>query len=114
MHELSIAKGIVETVRRQLSDSRACEVRTVRLRVGELAGITPDSLRICFEVVSQETPLQGAALEIENVPGISLCLGCNREFKRGNFVMGCPFCENSSLELISGDELDVVEIELAE
>ena len=42
---------------------------SVRLRVGRLSGVVPDAMRFCFELVTAGTPLEGAALEIEQPEG---------------------------------------------
>ena len=69
MHELSIAQGVLEEVRRHLPQGSPLSVRTVRVRLGEEAGIAPEALTFCFELVSRGTPAEGAALKIERVAG---------------------------------------------
>ena len=69
MHELSIARSVLEAVQRHLPPGRPLSVRTVRVRLGEEAGIAPESLTFCFDLVSRGTPAEGAALEIERVAG---------------------------------------------
>jgi len=72
MHELSIAQGIVETVRRHLHAGEIHEVKAVRLRLGDQTAIAPESLQFCFDLACEGTILRGARLEIENVPGDAL------------------------------------------
>jgi hydrogenase nickel incorporation protein HypA/HybF len=72
MHELSIAQGIVEVVRKHLPMDEVQEVKAVRLRIGDQVTIVPDSLQFCFDLACEGTILQGARLEIENVPGDGL------------------------------------------
>lgn len=69
MHELSIAHEIVETVRRHLPSQGPGLVKRVRLQVGALNRITPDSLRFCFGAASRGTVVEGAKLEIQETPG---------------------------------------------
>ena len=45
MHELSIARSVLETVLDEAGKAHAGKVVKVTLKIGELAGIMPDSLR---------------------------------------------------------------------
>jgi hydrogenase nickel incorporation protein HypA/HybF len=72
MHEFPIARRIVELVGQQLLPGQAGEVRSVKLKVGELTGLAPEALTFCFEAACEGTAVQGAILEIEQVPGDEL------------------------------------------
>ncbi len=113
MHELSIAQSIVKAVKRRLPEGERRGVKSVRLKVGGLAGVNTESLEFCFGIASEGTAVQGARLEIENVPAVCLCRNCGSGFEAGRHVTVCPNCENPRVELVSGDELDLVEVELA-
>jgi hydrogenase nickel incorporation protein HypA/HybF len=69
MHELSITQSIVAICAEQAGAAR---VTRVTLEIGDLAAIVPDALRFCFELCAQDTVLQGAQLEIVDVPGLEL------------------------------------------
>ncbi|MBI3610782.1 MAG: hydrogenase maturation nickel metallochaperone HypA [Nitrospirae bacterium] len=72
MHEFSIARSIVESVRQHLPAGELRGVKSVKLRIGDRVGIAPESLTFCFELAGQGTALDGAKLEIEPVPGNEL------------------------------------------
>ena len=61
MHELAIIEGVLDMVTERLPDAT---ISCVRLEVGELSGVVPDSLQFCFELATEGTSLQGASLEI--------------------------------------------------
>lgn len=69
MHELGLALNIVDIVQQHVPAIRASDVRDVRVRVGEFAGVLPDSLEFCFSAIVAGTPWQRARLAIEPVPG---------------------------------------------
>jgi hydrogenase nickel incorporation protein HypA/HybF len=71
MHELALAQGVLDVV---LDVANGREVRTVRVRAGELLAVTVDSLRFCFELVAQDTPAAAATLEVEITPGDALLI----------------------------------------
>ncbi len=67
MHELSIAQNIVDIVQQHLPETRGGEVQSVKVRVGRLSGVIPESLEFCFSVIVGDTVLRGAELAIELV-----------------------------------------------
>ncbi len=107
MHELGIARNVVAIVGEQAGDAR---VLRVRLRVGRLAAVMPDALRFCFDVCTRGTALEGATLEIEEVPGQWQCNECGAEFEHDGFGQACQ-CGSYRLRCTGGEDLKVVEME---
>ena len=114
MHEMSIAKNLLEIIQRHAPTNGGARVKVIRLRIGEMAGVVPESLRFCLEVVSEGTVAHGAALEIEHVLIVGRCNDCRSDFEVERYVFICPNCESTNVELLSGNELDVVELEVEE
>ncbi|MBI5529074.1 MAG: hydrogenase maturation nickel metallochaperone HypA [Deltaproteobacteria bacterium] len=69
MHELGLTQDLVDLVTAKAVAEGVAKVISVRLMVGEFAGVEPDSVSFCFEVVSRGTVAENARLEIERVPG---------------------------------------------
>lgn len=113
MHELAIAQSIVEAVEAKATECNAAHVKSVRLKIGEANGVVTDSLTFCFEMLaSLEPTLAGAQLLIDTVPHRARCRHCNKEFAIVNFVAQCPTCQEWSNEVISGNEMQIVEMEI--
>lgn len=113
MHELAIAEGIADVVTRSATEHGATRVKNVHLRIGEASGVVPDSLSFCFELLAGQTPLlTGAKLSIDVTPHRAWCRGCAREFQVRDFVSQCPDCQEWSDRIVSGTELQVVEMEI--
>ena len=113
MHELSIAQSIVEVVEARAAEYNAARVKGVRLKIGEASGVVTDSLTFCFEMLTSLDPaLTGAQLLIDIVPHRAQCRHCDREFTVTNFVAQCPTCAEWSSEIISGTELQILEMEI--
>jgi hydrogenase nickel incorporation protein HypA/HybF len=113
MHEMSIAQNVIEIVEQQLRDSGPARARAVRLRIGEMAGVVPDSLEFCFTALTEQSPhLYGASLIIERIPVSARCKSCQHISQIEVPAFFCTSCESSDLELLSGMELQVVSIEL--
>lgn len=114
MHELSLAQDIVEIIRQYVPEDRAGYVRTVKIKVGPLAGVVADSLDFCFGAIVGDTPLRHARLDIEATRLQSVCSACDTTFTVEGSSFLCPQCGSIDNSLVSGTELQVVEIELSD
>lgn len=112
MHELSIAQDIVDIVRQNLPGKGTQPVRRVKVRIGEMAGVVPDSLEFCFQAITSNTMCEGAALVIEHVPVVLRCNACGKESALEHLAFYCPFCRSTDVVMISGNELQIVEMEI--
>ncbi|WP_175407365.1 hydrogenase maturation nickel metallochaperone HypA [Streptomyces sp. TRM64462] len=108
MHELSIATAVVEAVEDAVRAHGADGVESVRLRVGELAGVVPDALRFAFGIASEGTAVAGAALTVEEVAATARCASCREGFAVGCPPdLTCPECGADAAELLTGRELEL-------
>ncbi|MER5603607.1 hydrogenase maturation nickel metallochaperone HypA [Streptomyces sp. NPDC002265] len=112
MHEMSIALAVigqVEEAAERAGDVTA--VRSVRLLVGELAGVVPDALAFCFELACAGTVLEGAELVTETVPGRARCAPCAHEWAVGiPPLLSCPRCGGAGTDLRAGRELQIAAV----
>lgn len=116
MHELSICEGILEVADSALKSAAVRRPRVVRLnlRVGRLTAVVPDSLRFYFDLLTPGTSLEGASLEIEEVPILAHCSDCAASFEIDTPSFICPVCAGGLLEIVSGRELQLVSLETAD
>jgi hydrogenase nickel incorporation protein HypA/HybF len=110
VHEIGIAQEVVA-----LAEERAGGRRVTRvvLQVGKLSGVLPDAVRFCFEVCAEGTVVAGAVLEILETPGLARCRACGAEVPLHRPYGQCG-CGNSDLDWVTGDELRVKELEVAD
>ncbi len=111
MHELAIASAIVATVERHAGGG---PVTAVRVRVGRLRQVVPDSLEFCFGMVARDSVCEGARLELEIVPAVLRCSGCQHEWKIELPPFWCPECAGGDVVPVRGEELEVESIEIEE
>ncbi len=110
MHELSIAESILEIVRAHAPPGRT--VTSIRVRVGALSGVVPDSLEFCFTAITQDTPLAAARLALEFIPFVIQCRTCGVRSDTEPGLALCPGCGGTDTRIVSGTELQVAEIEI--
>ncbi len=108
MHELSITQSVVDAI---VEKSAGRKVTAVRLRVGRLSGFVPDAMRFCFELASEGTNVHGAALDIDEPPGVAHCRTCEEDFLLTDLVLLCP-CGSADVEVVSGRELVVASVDV--
>lgn len=111
MHEMSVTRSMLEIVRREMEANNIRKLNKLKIRVGELTAIEPEAMRFAFDVSINGTSLEGAALEIEEVPLCGRCRECASEFRITAFENRCPKCSSTNIERISGHELEIISIE---
>ena len=109
MHELAIVEGVVDQVTTRLPETR---IRSVRLEIGALSGVVPDALRFCFDLATEGTTMEGASLEITEMPGRCRCRSCGGEFSPDGLILLCP-CGGADVEVLSGQELKIASVGVA-
>jgi hydrogenase nickel incorporation protein HypA/HybF len=114
MHELSVAQSIVEIIQQHIPESEWGHVAAVRLKIGAVAGVVPDSLEFSFQAVIAESLLRHAHLEIESVPFRIHCNACDTTSENEVGFALCSTCGSTDTKILSGSELHITEIELAE
>ena len=115
MHELSIAVSLVDVASREAAAAGAERVCTVYLKVGALSGVVRDALAFAFDVATTHTMLEGATLEIEDVPVAVFCPQCDAEKELPDaYRFRCPSCGTPTPEILRGRELEIAALEIYE
>ncbi|MGF1429021.1 hydrogenase maturation nickel metallochaperone HypA [Kitasatospora sp. LaBMicrA B282] len=112
---MSIAVAVLEQVEQAAREHGAGGVAEIRLRIGELAGVVPQALDFCFELACAETVAEGARLSVEAVEARASCAGCAMEWAVGMPPdLGCPRCPGVAGELLTGRELQILDVRWAD
>lgn len=112
MHELSVAQNILEIVEEHVPSSGLSLVKNVKLKIGALAGIVPDSLEFCFNAIKEQTPMRNAVLVVEHIPFELECRTCGKVSTNDIGMFLCPECGSDETSMIAGNELLVTAIEV--
>jgi hydrogenase nickel incorporation protein HypA/HybF len=108
MHEMAITESVISAVSEKVGERR---VQRVSLAVGRLSGVVAESLYFYFDLATEGTPLEGSKLEIIDIPGRARCRSCGAEVELEDMIALCT-CGSADLEILSGEELTIKEVEL--
>lgn len=114
VHELSIATSLVELACEKAAGLGNVRVEAVYVRLGPLAGVVRDALLFSFDVAARGTALEGARLELEEVPLTVLCPRCEAERELAGFPLECPACGTPTPRVLRGRELELTSLEVLE
>ena len=114
MHELRIARNIIDSVLSEMEKRGLKKLSGVGLRIGALTDIVPESLEFGFNLLVADTPMTGAKLRIERVPVKGRCRECGTEFKVEDMQFLCPSCKARGIDLLQGQELEICYLDVDE
>ncbi len=113
MHEVSIAVSLLEMIERKCREEGYPSVESLKIRIGRASGILPEAMQFAFEAAKQDTVARNANLRIDLVPARGICKDCATPFEwEPPYVQECPLCNSSSVKIISGYEMELVEFEI--
>lgn len=112
MHELALARGVVEVIEEQAAAQRFRRVVRVRLVIGALSHVEPEALAFGFDAVSRGTAAEGAALVIDRPPGQAYCLDCEATVTVDERAAPCPRCAGWRLMITGGDDMRIKDLEV--
>ena len=112
MHEMALTESILGLIEDEARASGFTKVKLVRLEVGTLSHVSAEALVFCFDAVTRGTIAEGAALDIVAVEGSGWCLDCSQTVPLAERFGACPLCGNHHVQMTTGDELRVKELEV--
>ncbi len=112
MHELSICRSLLAEAAAVASRHGADAVTSLTVGVGPLSGVEPGLLERAFSLACCGTVAEGAALRFETPPIQVRCRTCAGVSAAAANRLICAHCGDWRTELISGDELILMSVEL--
>jgi hydrogenase nickel incorporation protein HypA/HybF len=112
MHEIGIVQGALDLALQAAEKAAATRVEIVRMRVGSMTGVVPEALQFAFEALRDGTLAAEAQLEVEVVAARCWCAKCQREFGAEDWLQRCPECQEPSVDVRHGLELELASIEV--
>lgn len=112
MHELSLAQSVVEMVDGLSKKEGFKKVHRIRLGVGAMSGVMKESLEFCFSLLVQGTILEGATLEMTDIPLKIHCRACGAECQVIPDDIRCTDCGSGSVEVKEGRDFKVIDLDV--
>ena len=112
MHEYSIVQALIDRASEE-ARKRGAAIKGLSVRIGTLAGVEPELLKIAYDTFRERTLCADASLDIRSVEALWQCPACGHSFPSGA-QLTCPRCKLPA-RLTQGDEifLDRIEMEVA-
>lgn len=115
MHELSLAMSLIDAACEEAGRLGDVRIEALHLRLGALSGVVREALEFSFDLAAEGTAIEGARLQIEEVPVIVFCPACRAERELpGLQSFRCPVCAAETPDVVRGRELELIGLELAE
>lgn len=114
MHEFSIVESLISTVVNECRNAGFNKIEKIRILIGKASGVMPEALLFAFDILKEDTITKDATLIIEEALLTGRCNNCDRIFTTEEaFIFSCPNCHHSTFEIIAGQELNIIDIEVA-
>ena len=111
VHELGICRSLLKMVA-DVARQHGGVVETVVLRIGPLSGVEAAAVRRAFPIAASGTVADGAALVVETADVVVRCRACGTTTQATAGNLACGSCGDWHTDLLSGDEMLLVRVEL--
>jgi hydrogenase nickel incorporation protein HypA/HybF len=111
MHELSIAQSILDIVNQHLPVGKTIHVKSIKVKIGKLSNVLPDSLRFCFDAITKDSDFEKTQLILNIIPITIKCNDCYKLSEIDDYVFSCPLCDSTNIKVVAGNDLNIEEIE---
>jgi hydrogenase nickel incorporation protein HypA/HybF len=112
MDEREIANHVFAVVDRAAYQNAANRILGVHLEIGGRRVFDHERLQAAFSEVTRGTVADGARLMVKVLPVQHHCRNCGHDFSAGRGEAPCPECNNPQTEMIGGEELRLLDMEL--
>jgi hydrogenase nickel incorporation protein HypA/HybF len=112
MHELSVVLEVINLVEKHARGNEAARVTRVSLGIGALSSVAPHYVKDLWRHAVKGTLLADAALVIDEIPASAHCRACGNTFATETPRKRCPACGSENVNITSGREFYIDEIEI--
>lgn len=109
---MSVVNSIIKICEEEVKNKKIKNVNSIKIKVGELAGLVPECISYYFDIASEDSIISGAKLLIEKVPLKIKCNICGYEGRTDKKKFNCPRCNGYKLDIKEGREFYVESMEV--
>ena len=114
MDEHELASQVLAAVDEAAYRNSATRISAVHLAVGGRRVFDLDRLQTVFAVAARGTVAEGAQLSVKVLPVRHHCQSCGVNFEASCTECACPECGHPRTEMIGGEELQLLDMELGD
>lgn len=116
MHELAVTQSMLDIALRHGADAHAEHITDLHVVIGQLSSMIDESVQFYWDIISQNTPAEGAKLHFHRIAAEMLCLTCNQRYSMQPEQLLCPVCGSTQVKVVAGEEfyLESIQIESAQ
>jgi len=108
MRELETLRSILDKV---IQQAEGVQVSEVHLVLGEIFGITKETIREKWDQISEGTTAERARLHFRLITAKAQCMACFREYHPQGGRIHCPHCGSFGAKILAGEEFHIESIE---
>ncbi len=113
MHEYSVTESILQIASEQVAQiPSASRVTGIKIQLGQLVGFSEESIRFYWQILSEGTRCEGAALCFEHIRAELQCNNCNTSVSIPDELIACPTCSSTRAHIVRGNEFLIESIEV--
>ncbi len=92
MHEFSLAGEVIKLARDEAEKHNALTVSEITIEVGNFSGVEAEAFESALGLLSEDSILEKARLNIVRIKGKGICPACYKEFEMDQRMDTCPEC----------------------
>lgn len=107
--------SLIDAAAEKAEELGAVRIEALHLKLGKLSGVVPEALLFSFDLAAAGTLIEGARLEIEEIPVSVFCQTCKAEQQLPSIqYFRCPVCDTPTPEVVRGRELELTSLEVTD
>ena len=106
MHEAGFTEQIVNSIMAELEKVPTRRPKLVKVRVGEMFHLEPESVKMHFQAITKGSLLEGIDIELQEEQVTVCCQNCHKvgHVEDHHFLM-CTYCDSTNVVVLSGHEI---------
>lgn len=112
MHEYTIVQSLIESCEENARANNANKVSKVVVKIGVMSGVEVNLLQTAFDTFKEKTICEDAEFIINIQQVVVHCRSCYKESTLENLEYNCPYCQSVELDVIDGEDMYLMQLEL--
>jgi hydrogenase nickel incorporation protein HypA/HybF len=112
MHEFGVTQAALEAALARAEDACAAQITDVHLAIGTVSSIEPNSIRLYWDEIAEDTIAEDAMLHFRRAPSECYCADCRHQFVVEEGLLPCPACGSEQVRAIDDEYLGLEAIDV--